>query len=39
MCERFGCLPSQLMQEDTQLLKLLAIEEYGEEGLGDVERD
>jgi len=25
-CERFGCLPSQLLAEDAELLRLLAIE-------------
>lgn len=25
MCERFGCLPSALMEEDAQLLQLLAV--------------
>lgn len=28
LCERFGCLPSQLYAEDAELLRLLAIEEY-----------
>lgn len=27
MCERFGCLPSQLMAEDAGLLRLLKLEE------------
>jgi hypothetical protein len=27
MCQRFGCLPSQLMAEDASLLRLLALEE------------
>lgn len=37
MCQRFGCLPSQLMAEDAQLIQLLAIETLaGEEG-GHVE--
>jgi len=26
-CERFGCLPSQLMAEDAGLLQLLRLEE------------
>ena len=26
-CERFGCLPSQLMREDAGLLRLLRLEE------------
>lgn len=25
-CERFGCLPSQLEQEDAELLRMLEIE-------------
>jgi hypothetical protein len=25
LCERFGCLPSQLYQEDAELLRLLNI--------------
>ena len=29
MCERFRCLPSQLMAEDARLLGLLAIESLG----------
>lgn len=29
MCERFGCLPSQLYAEDSELLRLLAIEGMG----------
>lgn len=29
VCERFGCLPSQLEQEDAELLRLLAIERLG----------
>lgn len=27
VCERFGCLPSQLLAEDTQLLRWLALEQ------------
>ncbi len=27
MCERFGCLPSALMAEDAELLRLLRLEE------------
>lgn len=29
MCDRFHCLPSQLLGEDADLLRLLAIEEMG----------
>lgn len=29
MCERFGCLPSQLMAEDAELIKLIKIVEMG----------
>lgn len=29
LCERFGCLPSQLEAEDATLLRLLRIEAYG----------
>lgn len=28
-CERFGCLPSELMKEDAELLKLLRLEDLG----------
>ena len=28
-CERFGCLPSQLLAEDAELLRLLNIEALG----------
>ena len=28
-CERFGCLPSQLLAEDAELLRWLAIERLG----------
>jgi len=28
-CERFGCLPSQLLEEDAELLRLLNIEALG----------
>ncbi|GAA2209313.1 hypothetical protein GCM10009850_047710 [Nonomuraea monospora] len=27
MCQRFGCLPSQLLAEDASFLRLLALEE------------
>jgi len=29
-CERFGCLPGQLLAEDTMLVRLLAIEQLGQ---------
>jgi hypothetical protein len=29
LCERFGCLPSQLYDEDGELLVLLAVEAMG----------
>lgn len=29
MCERFGCLPSQLMDEDAELIRLIRITELG----------
>jgi hypothetical protein len=29
LCERFKCLPSQLYEEDTDLLRLIAIERLG----------
>lgn len=29
VCERFGCLPSQLEREDAELLRLLEIEAVG----------
>ncbi len=29
LCERFGCLPSQLYAEDAEIFRLLAIEELG----------
>lgn len=29
MCERFGCLPSQLYREDADLLRLAQIEALG----------
>jgi hypothetical protein len=28
-CERFGCLPSQLYAEQSELLRLMAIEDMG----------
>lgn len=30
-CERFGCLPSQLVKEDVALMRLLAIEAAGKQ--------
>jgi hypothetical protein len=38
LCERFGCLPSKLYEEDAELIKLLTIEAMGtkrEEGEGE----
>lgn len=29
MCERFGCLPSTLYQEDAELIRLLRVEAMG----------
>jgi hypothetical protein len=29
LCERFGCLPSALLEEDAGLLRLLKIESLG----------
>lgn len=29
LCQRFGCLPSQLLAEDAEILKLLLIEQLG----------
>jgi len=29
LCERFGCLPEQLYDADTELLRLVAIEQRG----------
>jgi len=29
LCERFGCLPSALYEEDAQLLRLLKLEDLG----------
>lgn len=31
LCQQFHCLPSQLAQEDTELLQLLNIANYGKE--------
>lgn len=31
LCERFGCLPSALLQEDADLLRLLQLEALGRE--------
>jgi hypothetical protein len=35
LCERFGCLPSALLAESTDLLDMLAIEARGRGGLID----
>lgn len=35
LCTRFGCLPSQLMAEDSNLLLLLEIEALGRPEGGD----
>jgi hypothetical protein len=32
LCERFGCLPSALEQEDAELIRLLAIRAMGTKG-------
>lgn len=29
LCERFGCLPEQLYDADTELLRMVAIEQRG----------
>lgn len=29
LCQRFGCLPSQLLAEDAELMRLLEIERLG----------
>jgi pyruvate/2-oxoglutarate dehydrogenase complex dihydrolipoamide dehydrogenase (E3) component len=29
LCQRYGCLPSQLMQEDAEILRLVAIVQEG----------
>jgi len=31
LCQRYGCLPSQLMEEDARIIKMLAIVTEGEE--------
>jgi pyruvate/2-oxoglutarate dehydrogenase complex dihydrolipoamide dehydrogenase (E3) component len=31
LCQRYGCLPSQLMEEDARIIKMLAIITEGEE--------
>lgn len=33
-CERFGCLPSQLMAEDAEIIRMIQIEALGKEGDG-----
>lgn len=35
LCERFGCLPSQLMREDAGLLRLISIVNLGTPEGGD----
>jgi hypothetical protein len=37
LCERFGCLPSALLQEDATILRMLKVESMGRkgEGVGD----
>lgn len=35
ICERFGCLPSQLLAEDAELVRMLTIEGYGREEVPD----
>jgi pyruvate/2-oxoglutarate dehydrogenase complex dihydrolipoamide dehydrogenase (E3) component len=32
LCERFGCLPSQLLAEDARMLRWLRIESMGRKG-------
>jgi hypothetical protein len=34
MCQRFHCLPSQLLNEDAEFLRLLALEELSGQGVG-----
>jgi hypothetical protein len=29
MCQRFSCLPSQLLDEDAELLQMLKLDELG----------
>jgi hypothetical protein len=35
LCQRFGCLPSQLLDEDAELLQLLWIERLGRPSGGE----
>jgi hypothetical protein len=35
LCERFSCLPSQLMAEDVSLLQLVALEDLGRDKTKD----
>jgi pyruvate/2-oxoglutarate dehydrogenase complex dihydrolipoamide dehydrogenase (E3) component len=30
LCQRYGCLPSQLMEEDAQVLQMVAIVQLGQ---------
>jgi hypothetical protein len=39
LCERFGCLPSQLFDEDSELLRYLEIEGLWREARGDYDSD
>jgi hypothetical protein len=35
ICERFGCLPSDLYEEDSELMRLLTIERLGRKEVMD----
>jgi len=35
LCREFHCLPSQLKQEDTEILRLLEIEQLGRRKVSD----
>lgn len=35
LCERFGCLPSALYAEDTELLRMVKIQAAGRQEAGD----
>ncbi len=35
LCERFHCLPSQLLKEDAEFLRLLAIHDLGDPERGE----
>lgn len=37
LCERFGCLPSALFDEDSELLRYLDIETLVREARGDLD--